>query len=82
MNFLAALRDALSQDEAQAGCVTCLHFCDDPARLEAELPGLAALSSAHASVRGRDGLCLQHHRMINGRRRCTAFAARAGDGSA
>ncbi len=75
MSLLAALRDALpGQDEALQSCVPCAHFCDDPARLEAALPGLAALSSGHASVRGRDGLCLLHQRLINGRRRCEAFA--------
>ncbi len=79
MSLLAALRDAVSSRSAEqrGSCLPCAHFCDDPARMEAVLPGLAALSSAHASVRGRDGLCRHHDRLTNGRHRCAAFAARA-----
>lgn len=54
-------------------CFSCRHFCDDPAAVERALPGLAALSSAHASVRGRDGLCLLHDVVTNGARRCAQF---------
>jgi len=63
--------------ETQEGCFSCTHFCDDPARIEAALPGLATLSSGQASVRGRDGLCLAHQRLTNGRHRCPAFAEAA-----
>ena len=57
------------------GCQGCAHFLTDPALIEAALPGLAILSSAHASVRGQDGLCVLHDRLIDGRRRCASFAA-------
>jgi hypothetical protein len=57
------------------GCQGCAHFLTDPPALEAALPGLAILSSAHASVRGGDGLCLAHGRLTNGQRRCAAFGA-------
>ena len=56
-------------------CLSCRHFCDDPAAVERALPGLAVLSSAHASVRGSDGLCLLHDAMTNGVRRCAGFSA-------
>jgi hypothetical protein len=75
MSLLAAIRDAVpKRDDARTSCFACAHFCDDPVRVEAELPGLATLSSAHASVRARDGLCRLHDRVTNGRRRCAAFA--------
>jgi hypothetical protein len=75
MNMLATLRSALLRGDARESCFSCAQFCDDPADIEAALPGLAIFSSAHASVRAQDGLCLQHHRVINGRRRCADFSA-------
>jgi hypothetical protein len=38
-------------------CRTCRHFDQRAPVLESMLPGLAALSSAYASVRSGDGLC-------------------------
>lgn len=74
MNLLAAIRDAISKRGGEAeSCLPCARFCDDPARIETELPGLAAFSSAQASVRAQDGLCLLQDRVINGRRRCAMF---------
>lgn len=55
-------------------CHACSHFCSDPALIEAELPGLATLSSGYASVRAKDGLCKLHDRLVNGLRRCDGFA--------
>jgi len=76
MSLWRALRDRARRPDRHAGsCAGCAHFCTDPVRIEANLPGLAALSSAHASVRARDGLCLAQDRIINGRRRCAAFTA-------
>lgn len=54
-------------------CRGCSQFCDDPTAVERALPGLAALSSAHASVRAGDGLCLLHDVVTNGVRGCPAF---------
>lgn len=77
MSLRAALRGAFAgRSTAGPDCFGCVYFCDDPQRIEAELPGLAVLSSGHASVRARDGLCLAHRRIVNGRRRCIDFAAR------
>ena len=76
MSVLAALRDWPSKG-AEECCSQCAHFHADPAALEAALPGLAILSSAHASVRSEDGLCLRQDRMTNGLRRCPDFAPTA-----
>jgi hypothetical protein len=54
-------------------CAGCVHFCTDPHRTERLLPGLSVLSSAHAAVRGRDGLCLRHDRLTNGARGCDDY---------
>jgi hypothetical protein len=57
-------------------CFACAHFCDDPLRIEEELPGLAILCSAHASVRSSDGLCLHRGVVANARGCCEDFVAR------
>ena len=79
MSLPDLIRSAL---EGRAGrtdtCFSCRHFCTGAARLERELPGLTALSSAAAAVRAEDGLCLRHDLIINGRRRCSAYSARPG----
>lgn len=69
MKFLAALREGFTR---QPGCVGCRHFVNDPATLEAEIPGLTALSSGYASVRADDGFCRLHETYSNGRRACAA----------
>jgi len=75
MSVLSALCEAIARPiEGEGHCFGCVHFCDDAMRIEVELPGLSALSSGHASVRGQDGFCVQHERLINGRRRCPSFA--------
>ena len=57
-------------------CSGCEHFRNDPAWLEREIPGLSALSSAYASVRAEDGLCLRHDRYLSARSSCLQFTAR------
>ena len=69
---LAAVLALVSGGGARS-CAGCIHFCRDRRGLEAELPGLSALSSAHASVRADDGLCRLHQSLTNGRRACAAF---------
>jgi hypothetical protein len=56
-------------------CGACAHFRNDAAFLEAALPGLASLSSGHASVRGEDGLCLRHDRYLTATSWCSDFIA-------
>jgi hypothetical protein len=47
----------MNADSSLRQCRFCVHFSNDPAAIEAAIPGLAAMSSAYASVRGDDGLC-------------------------
>lgn len=54
-------------------CRSCVHFRNDPAYLECALPGLTSFSSAHASVRGDDGLCLHHDRYLGANASCSDF---------
>lgn len=56
-----------------ARCAACVHFRNDAAFLEAAFAGLASLSSAHASVRGNDGLCLRHDRYLRADSWCGDF---------
>ncbi|HUN51305.1 MAG TPA: hypothetical protein VMU42_09315 [Candidatus Sulfotelmatobacter sp.] len=60
-----------------AVCRRCRHFRNDPAWLEAALAGLNSLGSADASVRGDDGLCLQHDCYVTALSTCAAFAPAA-----
>jgi hypothetical protein len=57
-------------------CASCAHFASDPASLEAALPGLSALSSAHASSRSSDGLCTLHACHVRATARCAAYSAK------
>jgi len=71
------LRAIVSTLAGGAGdCRPCAHFSTDAAQVEAHLPGLATLASAHSSVWASSGLCLHHDRVINGRRRCPSFDRR------
>ncbi len=55
-------------------CATCRAFDVDPARLERNLPGLAALSSAHGASRAQDGCCVRHERLVTRVARCGEYA--------
>ena len=56
-------------------CGACGNFCNDPGYLEKVMPGLTSMSSAHASVRADDGVCLLHDRYLSARSSCADFAA-------
>jgi len=56
-------------------CGACGHFRNDPAYLEAAIPGLSCLSSGSASVRADDGLCLRHDRYLGADRCCADFVS-------
>jgi len=71
MRFWAPLREGFTR-RGWTECFGCRHFVNDPATLEAEIPGLTALSSGYASVRADDGLCRLHATYSNGRRACAA----------
>lgn len=45
-------------------CRECVYFDNSPATLEAALPGLTSLGSAHAAVRSQDGICGFHARYV------------------
>jgi len=84
--LLSGLRDALARAgggwrENRAGeprCAACAYFRDDPAYVEATIPGLASMSSGHASVRSGDGICVRLDRYLSGDAHCGHFAAAAG----
>jgi hypothetical protein len=61
---------AKSKAERSTTCASCRHFNNDPDRLEAEIKGLAAFSSARASVRADDGTCARHDRLTSRRSGC------------
>ena len=56
-------------------CGNCAHFRNDPAWLEAAIPGLASFSSGDASVRAEDGICLHLDRYLGAYASCADFAA-------
>ncbi len=58
-------------------CATCDHFLHDPLTLEAEIPGLASLSSALGSVRGDTGLCRHDEIFCLPDHTCPNYKARA-----
>ncbi len=61
--------------EAIKACRTCVNFRNDPVFLETAIKGLNAMSSAWASVRSDDGLCLRHDRFTGAAGFCPAHAA-------
>ena len=63
-------------------CGACQHFLDHPAGIEAAIPGLSAMGSAHASVRSDDGLCATRDRIASPRDQMPCFEARPQIGSA
>jgi len=56
-------------------CANCTHFRNEPDFLEKEIPGLASMSSAHASVRADDGICTLHDRYLSARSSCAHFSS-------
>jgi hypothetical protein len=67
---------ACKGDPGEPRCDRCRHFVDDPARMEAELPGIQILGSMYGSARGDSGFCAVHARFASARDCCAAFAAR------
>ncbi len=64
----------MSIDARSPKCRDCRHFRNDPEYLEGAIKGLSALSSASASVRADDGLCLFHDRYFSAESSCADFA--------
>ena len=46
-------------------CQNCIHFVDDPAVIEAEIPGLTSFGSAYSSARGYAGICREFYRFLD-----------------
>jgi hypothetical protein len=57
-------------------CADCTHFINEPARIEALIPGLTSMGSARASVRADDGICAVHDLMVSARDSCGRFSRR------
>jgi hypothetical protein len=68
--------------EAAGRCGACAHFRNDAAYLESAIPGYSSLSSASASVRADDGLCLRRDRYLSARAGCADFSARDNNAAA
>jgi hypothetical protein len=58
-------------------CRSCAHFRNEAEFLEAAFQGLNCLSSAFASARADDGICLRHDRYLSARSSCADFAPAA-----
>ncbi len=68
-------KDVRTSNAPEGFCGSCRYFRNDPAYLEAAIPGLSSLSSGAASVRADDGLCLLRDRYLSARASCARFAA-------
>ena len=73
-------RISLATDD-ETSCRVCRFFFDDPLLLEAQLPGIGALSSAFGSTRGNAGICEQTGRFHDPLPPCDAFEAAGRSGS-
>lgn len=60
-------------------CQHCAHFIDDPAVIEAEIPGLTSFGSAYSSARGDAGICREFDRFMDPLMApdCPSFEARS-----
>jgi hypothetical protein len=58
-------------------CLTCRYFRNSPRYLESVYKGLTSLSSAYASVRKDDGICLERDLYLSASASCERYAARA-----
>jgi len=60
-------------------CRSCIHFDDDPGRLEIEVPGILVFGSAFSSARGHAGMCHRLDRFLDPlpARDCPSFEAHA-----
>jgi hypothetical protein len=57
-------------------CRNCVHFQNEPARIEEAWHGLTVLSSGFASVRDQDGFCNHHQLYLSARDSCPLFSPR------
>ena len=76
MNLIWAMITALRAPPPISRCANCTHFQGDPGAIEAAIPGMTAMGSAHASVRSSDGICLLRDIYLSARSGCGRFAVR------
>jgi hypothetical protein len=62
---------------AAATCASCQHFSQEPQEIEAQMPGIRSLGSAHASVCASDGICRRHDRYLAASSSCAEYRQRA-----
>jgi hypothetical protein len=59
--------------KSERHCINCAHFRNSPEYLESVYKGLTSLSSAYASVRKDDGICLLRDLYLSADECCDAF---------
>jgi len=69
--------ESKTEDVFELTCRSCVHFNDDPAHLEAEVPGILVFGSAYSSARGHAGMCRRLDRFLDPllARQCPSFEA-------
>ena len=60
-------------------CHDCRYFNNDPARMEATLPGVKVLSSGYGSVWADAGLCSLRQELWSPWRGCRSFESRGAE---
>ena len=71
--MLAWLRELFRPRGSRRTCARCVHFQDEPRRMEQASPGLGSLSSGYGAVRGGDGQCARHQRYVSPESTCPDF---------
>ena len=73
--FLTSLWKLLTggRMDGKPQCFQCNHFRNSPEYLESACKGLKVLSSAYASVRSEDGICVLNDRYMSARQSCDRF---------
>jgi hypothetical protein len=59
--------------EKKEKCLNCRHFRNNPRYLETVFKGLNVLSSAYASVRKDDGICVLHDLYLSADACCDSY---------
>lgn len=60
----------------QKACIDCRHFRNSPDYLESVFKGMTTLSSAHASIRKDDGICVLNDIYLSADSSCASFLSR------
>ncbi|MES1181221.1 MAG: hypothetical protein ABUL44_00345 [Flavobacterium sp.] len=68
--------ESIQLKNSGAKCLHCACFQNDAALIEETYPGLTAMSSGFASVRGWDGFCNHHQTYLSAEDYCHQFILR------